>query len=319
MAAGAFLSAERNNRRIGSEQELPRCIMKKTISIILVFTMALLAVFASCKKSENDPGHSSSNTSDSIQNDTVTDIDADEISAAGGTAATGSDTASAGGSNTSGGKSDAGKSSQANTGVTNPNDYTTPDGQEITTRKHDNSLATTSPEFTTGKDVVTVPKTTAKGTQVDFSDRDIQNLQYMIGMQGDAAMSYENSEGIPIELACQIALSMSSGETNSPAGQVSLNLFTYFGQTVVGFKTKCTAANSGVTYISSSETYRFSEKASSAAVYLNKFYDLGRDNFYKATGTITFSNKEKKNITVIIQKNKLDKNYGFSVKAQKLD
>lgn len=68
----------------------------------------------------------------------------------------------------------------------------------------------------------------------------------MLEVPGLYKFSYENKDGVSAEMATHVAVWMAAREdikgTSFPSGTVVLDLFKYYGQTVVNFKSNCNAA-----------------------------------------------------------------------------
>lgn len=191
-----------------------------------------------------------------------------------------------------------------------------------TTKK--NVPATSSKETTHFEGSETVPKTSASGKEVSFSAGDQSIIKSMLEVPYLYLSNYENSDGVPIDIACHTAIWMAAHEgnirTTYPSSPVVLNLFKFYGQTVVNFKTQCnefaTQAKAPITYNSSNDTFNITEfTAKKQSVTITKIEDLGDNNFYKVTGKVSGCNK--KNVVAIVQKNRLDTTLGFSIKALK--
>lgn len=94
----------------------------------------------------------------------------------------------------------------------------------------------------------TVPKTSATGKEVNFSKEDQQIIANMLEVPYLYLASYENSKGVPINIAAYTAVWMAQhdGGTAStyPSSPVVLNLFKFYGQTVVNFKTQVNKVDS---------------------------------------------------------------------------
>ena len=134
--------------------------------------------------------------------------------------------------------------------------------------------------------------------------------------------SYENSQGVPIGIATHAAIWMAERTGLSPstfaAGTVVIDLFRYFGQTVVNFKIKCNeAGNANITYNSANDTFSIaSYEDQTHTVDIQSFEDLGGNNYYKVTANVSGAKGIKK-VVAIVQKNRLDNSLGFSIKALK--
>ena len=190
-----------------------------------------------------------------------------------------------------------------------------------------NSGETTSPELTTDKGNNVVPPTSDEGIKVEFSKDDQNKICSLLNIPNIYKYNYESKNGIPTELATHVAVSIlhrSSTEATFPSGTVVLELFKYFGQTVVDFKANCNqaAANSGapISYIKANDV--FSSPAVEEDTHIVTFkeaYQLDGNNYYKIVGTVKpiAKNCKVKTVIAIVQKNKLDANYGFSIKGLK--
>lgn len=213
--------------------------------------------------------------------------------------------------------------------TTKDNDLSTPSQPSTkpttasTTMTTEKSETPTSPELTTikGEDVV-VPLTTDSGERVSFSTEDQQTIKNMLEVPYLYTASYENKDGVPINIATHAAIWMIQREqfnaTSYASSTVVLDLFNYFAQTVVNFKTLCNDANNeNIIYKSANDTFSIKAfEAPTHSVTLKSIEDLGNNNFYKVTGTVSGTKKAKK-VVAVIQKNRLDSSLGFSIKALK--
>ena len=194
---------------------------------------------------------------------------------------------------------------------------------ETTTMTTKKSESTTSSELTTIKrEKEVVPRTSDSGTLVAFSTEDQQIIKQMLEVPYLYESSYENEDGVPINIATHAAIWMVQREafntTSYASTTVVLDLFKYFAQTVVNFKTYCNeAGNKNINYKSSNDTFIISSfEAPTHTVTLDEIEYLGNNNYYKVTGTVSGTKKAKK-VVAIIQKNRLDSSLGFSIKALK--
>ena len=190
-----------------------------------------------------------------------------------------------------------------------------------TTAKTTGGEKTTEPEPTT-KAISGVPKTSDSGTPVIFSDKDQQSVKNILEVPYLFKSSYENSQGVPIDIATHAAIWMAKKDGLQPStfasGTIVLGLFKYFGQTVVNFKGKCNSDgdNANISYNSSNGTFVVSSmEEKKQDVTITRIEDLG-NNYFKVTASVTNGNGKSK-VVAILQKNKLDLELGFSVKALK--
>lgn len=203
-----------------------------------------------------------------------------------------------------------------------PSNNTTSTTKKTTgTTKKDVSL-TESAQTTAFSGNETVPKTSETGTEVNFSVEDQNIIKSMLEVPYLYTASYENSDGVPIEIAVHTAVWMAEREGSSrniyPSSPIVLNLFKYYGQTVVNFKTKCNdyadKANAPIKYIKKDDTFEISSYTKKVqSVSITKIEDLGDNNFYKVTANVSGCNKKK--VIAIVQKNRLETSLGFSIKA----
>lgn len=188
---------------------------------------------------------------------------------------------------------------------------------------------TSSADTTKFEDSEKVPGTDDSGKEVNFSPEDQNTIKSMLEVPYLYLADYENDQGVPISIACHVAVWMAEREgnltTTYPSSPVVLNLFKYFGQTVVNFKTQCNdfAANAKapITYNKKNDNFTITEFTKKKhTVSITKIEDLGDNNFYKVTGNVEGCNGNKvnkKKVVAIIQKNRLDTTLGFSIKALK--
>lgn len=302
--------------------------MKKVFVLLLSGIVVITGVFASCSKETEDNTSSQGETvqqgleanADEVELvvETVTDENGEPVTDEDGNVVT---TLVA---------------KEVNSGSNNSGsaDNSYSDEETLATNATENETATTKPGVSltesakttafSGKE--TVPSLSDTGKEVNFSEKDIIIVQSMLEVPYLYTANYENAEGVPIEIATHAAIWMAEHEGSTrktyPSSSVVLNLFKYFGQTVVSFKTKCNDANANsstpapITYNKNEDTFSISEFTSKKQdVTITKIEDLGDNNFYKVTGSVTGCNKKK--VVAIIQKNRLDTSLGFSVKALK--
>ncbi len=212
--------------------------------------------------------------------------------------------------------------------VTEPGGGTTSSFKTTTTKKPTSAIqggSTTESVVTTldAKDD-DVPKTSAKGKTVEFSTEDQQIIQNMLEVPYLYNAGYENSDGVPTNIAAHVAIWMAQREglntTTYASGTIVLDLFKYFGQTVVNFKTQCNSKkdkNCEIKYNSNNDSFTIKKAESKQqSVKIKSIQYLGNNNYYKVTGSVTNAGN-KKSVIAIIQKNRLDTSLGFSIKALK--
>ena len=197
-----------------------------------------------------------------------------------------------------------------------------------TTKKKDSGEATTSSDITTidyKKDKVPTiadAKKSKSKKAVTFDSRDQQIIKSMLEVPYLYTDSYENKAGVPIALATHAALWMAEREdlntSTYASGTIVLDLFKFFGQTVVNFKSKCNdvGKNEKIQYVKKSDTFKITDfENPTHTVTLDKIEFIGNNNYYLVTASVSGCNKDK--VYAIIQKNKLDIGLGFSIKALK--
>lgn len=190
-----------------------------------------------------------------------------------------------------------------------------------TTVPYDGSEGTTSSELKDSKDDK-VPNSNDKGDKVRFSAKDNTRLKDMLEVPYLYNASYENSDGVPVEIASHVAIWMAQRDglntTTYASGTVVLDLFKYFGQTVVNFKTNCNdnKGNADITYNTANDTFTIPKaEAHQHTVKITTTESLG-NNYYRITATVSGAGSISK-VVAVVQKNKLDSSLGFSIKALK--
>lgn len=203
------------------------------------------------------------------------------------------------------------------------NSNTTTDAPKPTGTTNKNAEPTSSENTQKPSGKVSVPKTSDSGIEVNFSQEDQEIIKSMLEVPYLYLENYENSDGVPIEIATHTAVWMAEHEGSTrtiyPSSPVVLNLFKYYGQTVVNFKTKCNDyakdAKAPIKYIKKDDTFEISNYTPKVqSVSIKKVEDLG-NNYYKVTADVSGCKKDK--VIAIIQKNRLEATLGFSVKALK--
>jgi len=216
------------------------------------------------------------------------------------------------------------------------NNNVTPTGKpNVPTNKTDEAPETTNAKLTTIKSKDDkVPSTSDSGVPVKFSNDDISTISYMLEVPYLYAESYENSQKVPISVAnhvaCWMAQKNGANSSTFAKGEVVLNLFRYFAQTVVNYQNLCNTDNSAdkapITYNNNNDTFSIVAKENGAiekqthSITVESVEALGNNNYYKVTASVAEKNAsgcKYKKVVAIIQKNLLDSNLGFSVKALK--
>lgn len=195
---------------------------------------------------------------------------------------------------------------------------------ESTTVKPSGGEGTTSSEYTTiNPSEKKVPTTSAIGTPVTISSADQQIIKSMLEVPYLYTQSYENADGVPLVIAKHAALWMAEREqinTSVYASQtIVLDLFAYFGQTVINFKTNCNTDTtcSNIKYVASSDSFKITDfENSTHTVTIKRVEYLGNNNYYKVTASVSGA-KGVNSVIAVMQKNRLDSSLGFSVKALK--
>lgn len=190
-----------------------------------------------------------------------------------------------------------------------------------TTVPYDGSEGTTSSDIKESKDDK-VPSSNDKGDKVRFSAKDNTRLKDMLEVPYLYNASYENSDGVPAEIASHVAIWMAQRDglntTTYASGTIVLDLFKYFGQTVVNFKTNCNdnKGNADITYNTANDTFTIPKaEAHQHTVKITTTESLG-NNYYRITATVSGAGSISK-VVAVVQKNKLDSSLGFSIKALK--
>ena len=194
----------------------------------------------------------------------------------------------------------------------------TTNGKEATTEKELTTLPYTKDKVPTIADA----EKNSKGT-VEFSSKDQQTIKNMLEVPYLYKANYENAKGVPINIAAHAALWMARREgfsTNSYAsGTIVLDLFKYFGQTVVNFKTKVNndSDNDNLVYNAASDSFTISQfESKKQDIQIQKIEFIGNNNYYLVTAKVTGAGDISK-VKAIVQKNQLDATLGFSIKALK--
>ena len=198
-----------------------------------------------------------------------------------------------------------------------------------TTQKADGKEATTESEITTldyKKDKVPTISDAINSKNkksVAFDSYDQQIVKSMLEVPYLYSFDYENKDGVPIELATHAALWMAEREglntSTYASGTIVLDLFKFFGQTVVNFKSKCNdeGNNENIKYNKKNDTFTITNfENPKQTVSIKKIEYIGNNNYYLVTADVSGAGSKSK-VYAIIQKNKLDIGLGFSIKALK--
>lgn len=267
--------------------------LKKSIALIMALSVLVCGVFAACSSKKTDGQNAAADTTQAGLANADTEF----------------------GGETSTKKNNGGK------GETPTNGPTTP-------QTTDNKGETTGKELTTieaSKDKV--PSTNASGKKVIFNQQDLERIAAMLEVPGLYKFSYENKDGVSAEMATHVAVWMAAREdikgTSFPSGTVVLDLFKYYGQTVVNFKSNCNAAAKKeniydiISYSNKDSVFTITKgEAKQQSVKINRVESLGNNNYYKVTGSVS-GEKSCKKVVAVVQKNRLDTELGFSIKALK--
>ena len=160
-----------------------------------------------------------------------------------------------------------------------------------------------------------------------FNQQDLERIAAMLEVPGLYKFSYENKDGVSAEMATHVAVWMAAREdikgTSFPSGTIVLDLFKYYGQTVVNFKSNCNAAAKKeniyniISYSNKDSVFTITKgEAKQQSVKINRVESLGNNNYYKVTGSVSGA-KSCKKVVAVVQKNRLDTELGFSIKALK--
>lgn len=257
--------------------------MKKAIAVILAAVLVASVAMIGCSKKTDDTNTTQAGLADNADNYNLDGEDGEE---------SGDDEAN----------------------VSEPDTTTT-------TVPYDGSEGTTSSDLKEAKDDK-VPNSNDKGDKVRFSAKDNTRLKDMLEVPYLYNASYENSDGVPAEIASHVAIWMAQRDglntTTYASGTVVLDLFKYFGQTVVNFKTNCNdnKGNADITYNTANDTFTIPKaEAHQHTVKITTTESLG-NNYYRITATVSGAGSISK-VVAVVQKNRLDSSLGFSIKALK--
>ena len=288
--------------------------LKKSIALIMALSVLVCGVFAACSSKKTDGQNSAADTTQAGLANADTEFGT-EINKDGKEVTVPIRETTTKKGETSTKKNNGGK------GETPTNGPTTP-------QTTDNKGETTGKELTTieaSKDKV--PSTNASGKKVIFNQQDLERIAAMLEVPGLYKFSYENKDGVSAEMATHVAVWMAAREdikgTSFPSGTIVLDLFKYYGQTVVNFKSNCNAAAKKeniydiINYSNKDSVFTITKgEAKQQSVKINRVESLGNNNYYKVTGSVSGA-KSCKKVVAVVQKNRLDTELGFSIKALK--
>lgn len=288
--------------------------LKKSIALIMALSVLVCGVFAACSSKKTDGQNSAADTTQAglanADTEFGTEINKDgkEVTVPIRETTT--------------------KKGETSTKKNNGGKGETPTNGPATPQTTDNKGETTGKELTTieaSKDKV--PSTNASGKKVIFSQQDLERIAAMLEVPGLYKFSYENKDGVSAEMATHVAVWMAAREdikgTSFPSGTIVLDLFKYYGQTVVNFKSNCNAAAKKeniydiISYSNKDSVFTITKgEAKQQSVKINRVESLGNNNYYKVTGSVS-GEKSCKKVVAVVQKNRLDTELGFSIKALK--
>lgn len=180
----------------------------------------------------------------------------------------------------------------------------------------------TSEVTTVPADEDIVPKIDDKTKPAEFNNSEKEVVESMLSVPNLCNSNYENSDGVPIDVARHAAVWMAQREELNTktyaSGTIVLGLFKFFGQTVVNFKNNC-GSTKEIKYNADNDTFTIPNAESTVqTVTVNKVEEYAQknnNNYYKVTGSVSGGGKTK--VVAVVQKNKLDNKLGFSIKAMR--
>ena len=304
--------------------------LKKSIALIMALSVLVCGVFAACSSKKTDGQNSAADTTQAglanADTEFGTEINKDGKGETPTNGPTTPQTTDNKGETTQAGLANA--DTEFGTEINKDGKGETPTNGPTTPQTTDNKGETTGKELTTieaSKDKV--PSTNASGKKVIFNQQDLERIAAMLEVPGLYKFSYENKDGVSAEMATHVAVWMAAREdikgTSFPSGTVVLDLFKYYGQTVVNFKSNCNAAAKKeniydiINYSNKDSVFTITKgEAKQQSVKINRVESLGNNNYYKVTGSVSGA-KSCKKVVAVVQKNRLDTELGFSIKALK--
>lgn len=167
-----------------------------------------------------------------------------------------------------------------------------------------------------------VPKIDDKTKPAEFNNSEKEVVESMLSVPNLCNSNYENSDGVPIDVARHAAVWMAQREELNTktyaSGTIVLGLFKFFGQTVVNFKNNC-GSTKEIKYNADNDTFTIPNAESTVQTVtvdkVEEYAQKNNNNYYKVTASVSGGGKTK--VVAVVQKNKLDNKLGFSIKAMR--
>lgn len=180
----------------------------------------------------------------------------------------------------------------------------------------------TSEVTTVPVDEDVVPKIDDKTKPAEFNNSEKEVVESMLSVPNLCNSNYENSDGVPIDVARHAAVWMAQREELNTktyaSGTIVLGLFKFFGQTVVNFKNNC-GSTKEIKYNADNDTFTIPNAESTVQTVtvekVEEYAQKNNNNYYKVTASVSGGGKTK--VVAVVQKNKLDNKLGFSIKAMR--
>lgn len=306
--------------------------MRKAIAVVLATTIAVSVAMIGCSKSKNDEENTTKavdglkNNEDtfSIEEETVTDKNGEAVTDKNGNPVTTQvmykETTDKKGNKIAVKIDDNGevvtdKNKKPVTVHTTKAPKTT-STTAVSLPEESSTITTVAPD----KDIV--PKIDDSTKSASFTEDEIKVIEAMFEVPGIYASNYENSDGVPLDVAKHAAVWMAQRENLNTktyaSGTIVLGLFKFFGQTVVNFKNNC-GKNAEITYNASNDTFTIpSAESAVQKVSIEKVEEYSQknnNNYYKITAKVSGCDKSK--VVAVVQKNRLESSLGFSIKAMR--
>lgn len=180
----------------------------------------------------------------------------------------------------------------------------------------------TSEVTTVPVDEDVVPKIDDKTKPAEFNNSEKEVVESMLSVPNLCNSNYENSDGVPLDVARHAAVWMAQREELNTktyaSGTIVLGLFKFFGQTVVNFKNNC-GSTKEIKYNADNDTFTIPNAESTVQTVtvekVEEYAQKNNNNYYKVTASVSGGGKTK--VVAVVQKNKLDNKLGFSIKAMR--